>query len=336
MAAPDEISNGGLCAKCFAPLAAEATYCPECGAPTGDATPAADSVVHAELAQANVLRLRGDLAGSEKALLAVLRRYPNDPHAHEMLGDVCAARGEPERAAEWYELALDLSPNAPDVRGKLARTREGLDERDVADTAETLGLPSARAGIVWWPLAVSAALLVLAVLVVAWPRRPAPAPFRASVEAPVAPAVPVEPAPTPSTTTVVPTPPPTPTGTEEDRRLLADLQAKAGAVRVQSVSLDPRTQTLAVEFEVGEVDDARTVATALGREALAVAPTAMMASLRAVRAGRLVFAADLARSAMSAADPLTNLWPPPEPSADPLAPTGGATGTPAPPTATTG
>ncbi|WP_167854300.1 hypothetical protein, partial [Escherichia coli] len=80
---------------------------------------------------------------------------------------------------------------------------------------------------------------------------------------------------------------------------------------VQTVTLDPRTQTLAVTFEVGDTDDPKSVALALGKEALGTAPTAMTTSLRAVHADRLVFAADLARSAMDATDPLTNVWPVP-------------------------
>ena len=337
MAVPGESREGTFCGKCFTHLSASETYCPECGAPTGEAAPAGESAVHGELAQANLLRLRGDHAGSEKALLAILRRYPNDPHAHEMLGDVCVESGEFERAAEWYELALDLAPNSPEIRRKLQETRERLDDRDVADTAETLGLPSAKSNLAWWPLAASGALVVLAVLIVAWPRQSAPATLRASATAPLeAVAAPV-PTPAPTPNTVVPTPVPEPSGTVEDRKLLAELQAKAGAIRVQTVTLDPRTQTLLVGFEVPEKDDPRELATVLGREALVVAPTAMTTTLRAVRSGRLVFAADLVRATMESAEPLTNVWPTTEPTMPVV--TVPATGTPPtgePPAATTG
>ena len=330
MAALGEAREGSFCARCFAHLSGDPPYCPECGAPTSDATPASESAGHAELAQANVLRLRGDLEGSEKALLGLLRRYPNDPHAHEMLGDVCVERDELDRAVEWYELALDLAPGAADVRRKLDETRERLESRETADTAETLGLPSARPPATWWPLAASAALLVLAVLVVAWPRSAAPSVLRATVAANAL-ADPVHaPDPTPATTPV-PTPPPA-TGTQEDRRLLEALQGRAGAVRVQLVTLDPRTQTLAVTFEVGDADDPKTVALALGKEALGVAPTAMAASLHAVHADRLVFAADLLRTAMEGADPLTNVWPAsttPVPTPPPATGTTGSTEPPA-------
>ncbi|RYG21905.1 tetratricopeptide repeat protein, partial [bacterium] len=133
--------GAAMCERCLAPLAPGEAFCPECGAPTGESLPAADSAVHNELAGANLLRLRGDLDGSEKALLGILRRFPNDPYAHEMLGDVCAARGETERAKEWYELALDLAPNSADIRRKLEHTDDKVEEQVTADTAETLGLP---------------------------------------------------------------------------------------------------------------------------------------------------------------------------------------------------
>lgn len=312
MAALGEAKEGSFCARCFAHLSGEQPYCPECGAPTGDTTLAAESAGHGELAQANVLRLRGDLNGSEKALLGVLRRYPNDPHAHEMLGDVCAERGELDRAVEWYELALDLAPSSADMRRKLDETRERLETREIADTAETLGLPTARPSYVWWPIAASAAMLTLAILVAAWPRSAAPKTLRATVAANAPAELTASTDTTPPAVTPAPVPTPALTGTEEDRKLLEALQGRAGAVRVQTVTLDPRTQSLAVTFEVREGDDPKAAALALGKEALAVAPTAMTTSLRAVHADRLVFAADLARSAMESADPLTNVWPVPE------------------------
>ena len=184
MAAPGESKEGTFCARCFAPVEKGEAYCPDCGAPTGEAAPGADSAVHGELAQANLLRLRGDLDGSEKALLSILRRFPNDPHAHEMLGDVCDERGEGDRAKEWYELALDLAPNSTEVRRKLQETGQRNEARATADTAEVLGLPPATPPAAWWPLAVAGALLILAIAVAAWPRASGPTAMTATVSAP--------------------------------------------------------------------------------------------------------------------------------------------------------
>lgn len=290
----------------------------------GDATPAADSAVHGELAQANLLRLRGDLKGSEKALLAILRRFPNDPHAHEMLGDVCADAEENERAIEWYELALDLSPSSSDVRRKLDEARKRLDARETSDTAEVLGLPPSTPPAAWWPLAAAGGLLVLAILVAAWPRPAPPTPLRATVVAPAPATLTASNADTTPVVTppVVVSPPPstTPAGAEEDRLLLADIQKRAGEVRIQNVSLDPRSGNVAVDFEVAETDDAKTLALTLGKEALLAASSAPTVTLRALRAGRVVFAADLARTALDQPEPLSNVWPTPATSGETVPP----------------
>lgn len=339
LAVPGEAREGSFCARCFAQVEAGETHCPDCGAPLEEGAPAADSAVHGELAKANLLRLRGDLAGSEKALLAILRRYPNDPYAHEMLGDVCADNEENERAVEWYELALDLSPNSAELRRKLDATRERIASRDAADTADVLGLPPANPPAAWWPLAAAAVLLLVAILVAAWPRSAAPEARRETIVAPeraqtvasnsnATPDAPADPA----------APTPAPVGTEADRSLMADLQKRVEPVKIQHVVLDPRNGNVVVDFEVSEADDPREVATNLGKEALAAAPAASLVTLRALRAGQPVFAADLPRTALGAADPLTNVWPvptdpassavgenlpPPAPSSGAAPPTGG-------------
>ena len=314
MAAPGESKAGTFCERCFAPLAEGEATCPDCGAPTAEALPGADTAVHRDLAQANLLRLRGDLDGSEKALLAVLRRYPNDPLAHEMLGEVCLEKGELDRAVEWFELALDLAPTSTEAKRRLEEARERLAARNTADTAETLGLPSARPAVAWAPFAVAGALVLLAAAIALWPRAAAPKPLVTTVVAPSAPVA--QPTVTPDTTPLPTNATPLPTtssgatnGTEEERKLLEALRAQTGSIRVQSALLDPRTQTLAVAFEVGTADDLKAAALVVGKAALSVAPTAMTASLHALRADRLVFAADLPRATMSNPDPLTNLWP---------------------------
>jgi len=334
-------TSDAFCERCFAPLASGDTYCPDCGAPVDATAPDADSVVHGELAQANLLRLRGDLSGSEKALIAILRRYPNDPLAHEMLGDVCVERGEIDRAKEWYELALDLAPDSAEIKRKLETAGTTMTEQATADTAETLGLPPSTPPAAWWPLAGAGALLLLAIAVAAWPKSPPPLPMKGTVNAPVADSTvpkiepnPVAPAPEPA---------PAPVGSEEERKLLAELQAKPDGSHVQSVVLDPRTQAIVVSFDIAESDDPRVLALSLGRETLEAAPAVAMVTLRALRAGSLAFAADLPRTGSDATDPLTNVWPAPTAPTDPTAtpPSTGpastppATGGPSTPPATT-
>lgn len=281
---------------------------------------AADSQVHGQLAQANLLRLRNDLDGAEKALLGILRRFPNDPHAHELLGDVCSDREEWDRAIEWYELALDLAPTGTDIRRKLDEARARLDAQSNADAAEALGLPPTLTKPIWWPVAAAAVLLILAIGVATWPRSARPAPIRARVSIPVAtndnpepetkPTVPMvqDPAPTtqpetPATTTTAPQ------IAEEDRTVLVALQGRTDGTRVVSVNVDPRNQAVEVTFTTAEGEDPKTIAQSIGKEALAVAPNAPQILLRALRGGHLALVADLLRNDLSQPDPLSNVWP---------------------------
>jgi hypothetical protein len=117
-----------LCDKCFSVLKAESTYCEECGAPQGE-TPGSDSIVYPEIARANLLRLKGSLDEAEKVCLAVLKRYPNNPAAHVMMGDLSFEAGKLENAKQWYEMALDLTPGDEGIRRKLRAVDESSTQR---------------------------------------------------------------------------------------------------------------------------------------------------------------------------------------------------------------
>jgi hypothetical protein len=117
-----------LCDKCFSVLTADATYCEECGAPQGE-TPGSDSIVYPEIARANLLRLRGNLDEAESVCLAVLKRFPNNPAAHVMMGDLCFEADKLENAKQWYEMALDLTPGDEGVRRKMRAVAESSSER---------------------------------------------------------------------------------------------------------------------------------------------------------------------------------------------------------------
>jgi len=49
-----------------------------------------DAQAGAELARANLLRLRGDYLAAEAECLKVLRQFPNNAGAHTLLGEICA------------------------------------------------------------------------------------------------------------------------------------------------------------------------------------------------------------------------------------------------------
>lgn len=136
-----------LCDRCFYVLPANVEFCPDCGAPIdkGDAHLAgSDAAVYPELAQANLLRMRGQHKQAEEVCIGILRKYPNQGTATSLLGDICLERGDVDQAIQWYELALDIMPDSDVEKQKLAQARSRKREHEVAETAAQLGLPNRR------------------------------------------------------------------------------------------------------------------------------------------------------------------------------------------------
>lgn len=128
-----------LCDKCFSVLEKDSIFCKECGASFDESQSAtSDTIVYPEIARANLLRLRGDLEQAEKVCLAVLKRFPNNPAAHGMMGDLALEGGKLDTAKQWYEMALDLTPNDEGLRRKLAAILESTKRRH--DEAGLAGL----------------------------------------------------------------------------------------------------------------------------------------------------------------------------------------------------
>jgi Tfp pilus assembly protein PilF len=97
-----------------------AGFCPECGAPIGTApAEGSDAAIYPELARVNLLRLRGDYKAAQDHCRAVLRKFPNNVTANQLLGDLCQETGDLSQAKEWYELALDIAPNHAHIQQKL-------------------------------------------------------------------------------------------------------------------------------------------------------------------------------------------------------------------------
>ena len=159
MAAPGD-SPTVLCAKCFATVERGAPFCPECGIPMSSSD-GSDGEIYPMLARANLLRMRAEYKQAEDVCLKILKRFPNNSTANTLLGDICAERGDLEHAAQWYEMALDLSPDSQVDREKLAAVKQRIHDRDTAATAAQIGIP-VRKGSPAIP-AVLAALLIVAV-----------------------------------------------------------------------------------------------------------------------------------------------------------------------------
>jgi hypothetical protein len=94
--------------------------------------------VYPEVARANLLRLRGDFEEAEKVCLAILKRFPNNPAAHGMMGDLSFETGKLDTARQWYEMALDLTPNDEGLRRKISAIENAA--RKEADDVAIAGL----------------------------------------------------------------------------------------------------------------------------------------------------------------------------------------------------
>lgn len=149
-----------ICDRCFALLPEEGLYCPECGA-ASDRSPGSegsDALVYPEIAKANLFRMKGKFHEAEQLCLGILKRYPNNPTAHILLGDIHADQGNWEQACNWYELAVDLVPENTIVKNKLKRTQENLLSQDKIARG-SLPAPSSRWLAFWYGLVI---LVILA------------------------------------------------------------------------------------------------------------------------------------------------------------------------------
>ncbi len=151
-----------VCPQCFEFNAAGSPFCQECGAPLSNAPAAegSDQAVYKDLAQANLLRMRGQHKQAGEACLSILKRYPNNATAHALLGDIYAETNDLEQAIQWYELALDLHEDEG-VRTKLAKVQEQKDSAEQQASVTELGLPEKQP-----KTGLYAGLMILAIVVI--------------------------------------------------------------------------------------------------------------------------------------------------------------------------
>ncbi len=140
-----------------------APFCPECGAPLSAERGAegSDLEVYEELAKANLLRIRGEYEAAAGVCLSILKRFQNNSTAHTLLGDICAEANDLPQAVQWYELSLDLQPDAESVKSKLAAVRARMSEHEAAMTAKQLGIPQTRPKAQVFALVAAALVIVV-------------------------------------------------------------------------------------------------------------------------------------------------------------------------------
>jgi hypothetical protein len=289
--------------------------------------PVADNAVHPELAQANLLRLRGDIDGAERVCLGILKRFPNEPEAHILLGELSTDRGDWRRAVEWYELAVDLNPNSIPDREKLEEAKRRIEETETAETVEQLGLPDPTPKIPWLAGSVVAILSLVIVAAMATSRtgsKTQPPPINSEVMAPKD---------TTSTagdakgdTSAGPSDQTDETSGQgstvpiEDRTLLTLLHEKSEGMQVTSVVQDPRDQRVTVGYTVPSGGDARKIGASLARDTLEDSPDSLVVTVQGTSNGQLVYMADATREKLkqieaAAADPDNSSSAPTDPDA---------------------
>lgn len=339
MAAPANNSST-QCAMCGALVPAGALTCPECGAPIGSATVAdSENVVYPEIARANLSRMRGDYKAAEDQLLAILRKYPNNPSVNEMLGDLMMEREDVSQAIQWYQLALEIVPTSASIARKLKTARSASEQKDTNDTVSQLGIDKGvgSGSALWISLAIVGFIVVAisAYLIGASRNQVAtkdtpPKIINAESE-PTSSHKPAEA--DPQTDSKIPS------AIISSTPWTAGIKAKsADAAAILSASLDPRSNSLTIVFAYSE-KDVRAIAARIARDAFTAYPSAVSVSILGVAGSDVKYAADVSKAKIDlvgsadwanqhAATPeawidevLANEWPAP-------APPGGDTATP--------
>lgn len=282
------------------------------------------STFDADLARANLLRLRGDFKKAEDICLNILKTYPNSAATHTLLGDIYSDQGRLEQAAQWYELSLDLDPSSWQDQQKLEDMREQIKERDHISAIEQLGLPESKPWPVKWILSGAVCVIVVgcalgyAIKLGQFDGDNKPQVIKKPIKAVVENIVPnmpgLEPRATPGLAINQPTMNPAGDGVKNEVAFPMDddeLKKEVVAVskygdRVLTVAQDLRTKVTTLEFSSVTGDDQRTVAADLAKAVFQVSKDPETVLLKAMKDNKLMYQAEAPRGLY--ADTLTDDW----------------------------
>jgi tetratricopeptide (TPR) repeat protein len=270
----------------------------------------------AELARANLLRMRGDTKGAIDQCLHILKTDPEDLDAHLFIADLYTETGDLEQATTWYELALDLAPRDQSIRTKIRELAERRKEQEAVAAAPELELqlPSARP-----PYALYGGVggvIVLTILLGAFALSRAK-PVERTPLVVTAPSAVASPAPeaaqrladVPATTVA------NAATVEDDATLTRQIAGRLPAgVSLVGALQDPRTQQVMMTVAVAAEGAERTTAAEAARAALGAALAAPSVVVRVARQGRLVYVATVDRSRFAETE--TSVWRETNPTAD--------------------
>lgn len=327
--APASERKTRVCGLCWADVDLDLSTCPACGASLPSAQLAGvrevepmSTAFDAELARANLFRMRADYKQAEDLCLSVLKRFPNSIAAHMLLGDIYSDQGQLEQSAQWYELALDLDPSSTACKQKLDDVREQIKERDHISSIEHLGLPEReRSGLTRWVMVGGALVVVLLGFVYAarhgrlggGPKSVITTPIRATqdmIAGQAASNVIASTSPSVATTSSPPnsTESPSPPGAaSEDRSLFQSVSQKSPmGSHLISVLVDPRTKNATLTYSCAADEDERKVGAILAKTALEQSPDATTVTIRSTKNDRVTFMADVPRARL--AETLSAEW----------------------------
>lgn len=333
-----------VCDRCFAMVKSGSEFCSECGAPVGSApAEGSDSAIYPELARANLLRMRGEYKSAIDQCRTILRKFPNNVTANQLLGDLCVESGDLPQAKEWYELALDIAPNHVQVQKKLLDVRKQLEKDETQGLVEQIGLPPTKSRNGLW--ASLLALLVIGVGIIAYilgTQKPVAertgAPKQTSFTAPIVRAEP-EPTQPPAPTSAAPV---NPGSAEENSLLQLIVQRSTNGGRIIGLTTDPRTSVTSITFRIEPADEPRLIASEIAAITLENSPQTRLVTLRGLAGTTLSYMADVRREtyeetkletwrqangsdpAIIAGHVISQEWPSPTPS-EPPAETAGST-----------
>ncbi len=290
-----------LCQKCFSLIPNGEDYCPECGAPVvDDLTEGSDTAVYPELARANLWRMRGEYKQAEDICLAVLRRHPNSATANTLLGDICAERGDLKQAAEWYEMALDITPDSVSDRQKLESVRSRIRDHETAQTAKTLGLPESRPKIGLWVGGAVGFIALIAVVAFLLGERTNARKSTGSAEVLAPVTIPLDSS-RDSAANADPEPSANPDPAAPDLWSRLRIATGADGARLVSAGRLAEGSELVMVFTVSGTEDPRGYAAELGRLGLGEVTDAPAAMLIGLRNGKMAYSGTMSRSRLEAA-----------------------------------
>jgi tetratricopeptide (TPR) repeat protein len=269
------------------------------------------STFDADLAKANLLRLRAEYRKAEEICLNILKSYPNSAATHTLLGDIASDQGRLEQAAEWYELSLDLDPNSLADKQKLDDVKDQISERDHISAVSQLGLPSRRSSTPTWSVfgvavvVVMAACLGYAIRYGHLGNQPdlqpvvnTPIKAEKSDIVPVAmtteqqhPKVNIAPA---AAAQNSPVPPPTAPKDDQELKDLVAQKSKWGP-RLISIKQDMLSKVTTVVFAWPEGESEREIGSDLAKTLLDLTPDPETIILRAMRKDKLMYQAEVSR-----------------------------------------